>query len=97
LARKERITISSFASDFDYFSEQEAHSAYVNLLSSSLVPQATRLHLKENYRIWQNNHAEKYWAERIASRQVDVMLTRTPGEIVLGSERFSNNPECAAK
>ncbi|KAG0000888.1 hypothetical protein BGZ79_005369 [Entomortierella chlamydospora] len=39
IANKKPITMPSFASAFDYYSELDAHSAYSNLISSSNMPQ----------------------------------------------------------
>ncbi|KAG0019022.1 hypothetical protein BGZ80_006423 [Entomortierella chlamydospora] len=64
IANKKPITMPSFASAFDYYSELDAHSAYSNLISSSNMPQVRRSRLQANYNIWRNNLAEKYWAER---------------------------------
>ncbi|KAF9578301.1 hypothetical protein BGW38_005978, partial [Lunasporangiospora selenospora] len=89
LAKKEKITMPGFAKDFGYYSEQDAHSAFIRLLSSSNIPQSTGLRLQEKYLEWRNNLAERYWADRVTSSQVTISLKRTAGEIAAGSERIA--------
>ncbi|KAF9385219.1 hypothetical protein BGX21_001123, partial [Mortierella sp. AD011] len=89
IANKKSITMPSFASAFDYYSELDAHSAYSDLISSSNIPLARRSRLQANYNLWRNNLAEKYWAERVTCSLVTISLKRTAGQIVSGSERVA--------
>ncbi|KAG0379434.1 hypothetical protein BGX24_000390 [Mortierella sp. AD032] len=50
IARKERITMPSFANAFGYTSEQDAHSAFSKLISSTNIPQARHQHNTEDNR-----------------------------------------------
>lgn len=89
IAKKEKVTMPIFATKFGYHSQQDAHSAYSDLITSTNVPKAYRSRLQTDYRIWKSNQSEGYWEDRAVACQVTLTLKRTAGEIVGGSERVA--------
>ncbi|KAG0351579.1 hypothetical protein BC939DRAFT_508362 [Gamsiella multidivaricata] len=89
ITRKEPITMPDFAATFNYCSEQDAHSAFSTLLSSTTIPQQLQVALKDKYEIWRRNDGRNYWASLVASSQIAVTTKRTVAEIVSGCEHVA--------
>ncbi|KAF9319457.1 hypothetical protein BG006_002988, partial [Podila minutissima] len=78
-----------FAAFFIYSSEQDAHSAFSTLLSSTIVPQQLQATIKDKYEIWRRNDGRNYWASVAASTQIAVTTKRTVAEVVSASEHVA--------
>ena len=89
IALRAKITMPGFANDFGFYSEQDAHSAFSNLFSSTNLLEATRVRLQEKYKVWRGNHGMVFWANRVASFQTTITLKRTAGEVVAGTQRIA--------
>ncbi|KAG0049190.1 hypothetical protein BGZ83_005993 [Gryganskiella cystojenkinii] len=90
LTKGGKITMPSFVKAFLYTSEQDAHLAYSQLISSPNLTQPVRLRLKANYRTWRNNHASTFWAQQTTSLKAKLALVTTAGEIMDGSQPIAN-------
>ncbi|KAG0250570.1 hypothetical protein BGZ95_007156, partial [Linnemannia exigua] len=89
IAVRAKITMPGFANDFGFYSEQDAHTAFSNLLLSTNLSEATRLRLQETYKVWRGNHGMVFWANKVASLQTTITLKRTAGEVVAGTQRIA--------
>ncbi|KAG0219637.1 hypothetical protein BGX33_001809 [Mortierella sp. NVP41] len=78
-----------FAADFDYYSEQDAHTAFTSLLSSTIVPERLRKPLRDKYEVWRRNNGEEYWASRQAVSQARISTKRTATELIASSEHVA--------
>ncbi|KAG0247918.1 hypothetical protein BG011_000729 [Mortierella polycephala] len=78
-----------FATTFNYCLEQDAHSAFSTLLSSTTIPQRLQTVVKEKYEVWRRNEGRNYWASVTASTQIAVTAKRTVVEIVSGCEHVA--------
>lgn len=78
-----------FATTFDYYCEEDAHTAFVTLLSSTNIPQSTRATLQRKYGTWRRNNGEDYWVSRKAFSRIKVSTKRTAAELVTSSEHVA--------
>ncbi|KAF9096281.1 hypothetical protein BGX23_011671 [Mortierella sp. AD031] len=86
---KGSIAMPDFAADFDYYSEQDAHTAFTSLLSSTIVPERLRKPLRDKYEVWRRNNGEEYWASRQAVSQARISTKRTATELIASSEHVA--------
>ncbi|KAF9368027.1 hypothetical protein BGX21_006877, partial [Mortierella sp. AD011] len=49
------ISMSDFATDFNYVSENDSEMAYMDLLSKYIIPQKLRQSLIAAYDVWKRN------------------------------------------
>jgi len=89
IVNKEPITMPDFAAAFDYACKEDAHAAFLSLLSSTNIPQTIRTTLHGKYQVWLRNNGEEYWATRMATSQVRVSTKRTAAELVSASEHVA--------
>ncbi|KAF9422408.1 hypothetical protein BGZ76_003790, partial [Entomortierella beljakovae] len=76
------ISMSDFATDFNYVSENDAEMAYKDSLSKYIIPQKLRQSLIAAYDVWKRNEGITFWA----SRKVSSSLEYTAGELASESK-----------
>ncbi|KAF9363147.1 hypothetical protein BGX34_004766 [Mortierella sp. NVP85] len=89
IVNKEPITMPDFAAAFDYACKEDAHAAFLSLLSSTNISQTIRTTLQGKYKVWLRNNGEEYWATRMATSQVRVSTKRTAAELVSAGEHVA--------
>ncbi|KAF9941247.1 hypothetical protein BGZ67_005482 [Mortierella alpina] len=52
----------AFATTFEYFCENDAEQAFMDLLSKSFIAKPTRAVLVKDYKIWKRNDGPTFWA-----------------------------------
>ncbi|KAF8954366.1 hypothetical protein BGZ46_002941, partial [Entomortierella lignicola] len=79
-SKKLPITMQSFAKAFNYFDQDDADSAFTQLLSSTNIPKGNREAAMSNYMIWKRNNGDSYWAHRVALSKTKLSKKRTAAE-----------------
>lgn len=85
------ITMPSFVKQFGYSCREDAHEAFVVLLSSTDIPLRTRNSLQQKYDIWQRNTGKEYWSSVSASLQIKISTNRTAEQLSVRGEYVVNN------
>lgn len=89
VANDEPVTMPDFAAKFEYYCEEDAHSAFEAVLSSTNITRTKRSRLKSNYDVWRRNSGAEYWASRRTMSQIRVSTKRTAEELVSGGEHIA--------
>ncbi|KAF9536885.1 hypothetical protein EC957_009496, partial [Mortierella hygrophila] len=82
LARKEEICMPEYCKEFGLTNENDAHTAFLSLLSMSVLPTATRTILTKKYEKWRRNEGEAFWLSREADYIIEVATNGTIGDLV---------------
>ncbi|KAF9198111.1 hypothetical protein BGZ49_001177 [Haplosporangium sp. Z 27] len=89
LARKEDISMPEYCKEFEFTNEEDAHVAFLSLLSMTILPKATRIILTEKYEKWRRNEGEAFWSSREADYIIDVSTNETIGDLVKRGRFFT--------
>ena len=86
---RERFNFPDFVSALGYWREQDAHEAYISLLSMSALPQQVRAAANSEYKLWRRNCGKAYWASRAISSRLSMSAKkRTAVGVIHKSERI---------
>ncbi|KAF9377840.1 hypothetical protein CPC16_011613 [Podila verticillata] len=85
---RKRLNFPDFASAFGYWREQDAHDAFMNLLSASALPQRVRTAASSEYEIWRRNDGKEYWASRAILSQLSMSAKRTAVGVISKCEHI---------
>ncbi|KAF9413841.1 hypothetical protein BGZ76_004974, partial [Entomortierella beljakovae] len=80
------VSMPAFSTHFDFNDESDTHKAYSKLISSTEIPQSTRISLQDSYTMWQKNYGQEYWSLKSASLQVRVSTNKTAEQLSIGGE-----------
>ncbi|KAF9307716.1 hypothetical protein BG003_000308 [Podila horticola] len=85
---RKRLNFPDFVSAFGYWREQDAHDAFMNLLSTSALPQRVWTAASNEYEIWRRNDGKEYWASRAILSQLSMSAKRTAVGVISKSEHI---------
>ncbi|KAF9082256.1 hypothetical protein BGX27_004582, partial [Mortierella sp. AM989] len=89
IERNEEISMVSFSNAFGLTREEDAHSAFISLLSSKLLPAELRAAVSKTYELWCGNEGVVYWTWRMAGRRVDLSTGMTVDDLVDRGQKFT--------
>ncbi|KAF9913633.1 hypothetical protein FBU30_003221 [Linnemannia zychae] len=75
------ISMSDFATDFNYVSKNDAEAVYKDIFSKYIIPQKLRQPLIAAYDIWRRNEGIPFWASQKASIAFGPSASRKPVQI----------------
>jgi hypothetical protein len=81
ISDRDAITMSEYATTFDYFTKDDAEMDFSTLLTKSFIPRRLRTSVYSKYEIWKCNEGDNFWASRV----MKISKTRTDGELVAES------------
>ncbi|KAF9940945.1 hypothetical protein BGZ65_005677 [Modicella reniformis] len=91
LAQEKDIGMPEFCKEFGFTCEQDADSAFSELLSDSQLPLSSRITVDTAYERWKRNEGERFWARQATEYRVDILTTKTVEDLVLRSQFFASN------
>ncbi|KAI8594524.1 hypothetical protein EDD21DRAFT_393480 [Dissophora ornata] len=89
IERKEEISMASFSNAFGLTKENDAHAAFMSLLSSTVLPAKQRIAISKAYEVWRGNAGVVFWTWRSAGQRVDVSTGRTVEDLVDRGQLFT--------
>ncbi|KAF9178725.1 hypothetical protein BGZ51_007537 [Haplosporangium sp. Z 767] len=95
----ERLNFPDFVSTLGYWREEDAHDAFMELLSFSELPQRMRSAMRSQYETWRRNDGKEYWASRAISSNISMSAKRIAVGLISKSEHIIKSKltdECVA-
>ncbi|KAF8918790.1 hypothetical protein BGZ58_004780 [Dissophora ornata] len=81
--------MASFSNAFGLTKENDAHAAFMSLLSSTVLPAKQRIAISKAYEVWRGNAGVVFWTWRSAGQRVDVSTGRTVEDLVDRGQLFT--------
>jgi hypothetical protein len=91
LTKNEDIGMPEFCEEFGYTCEQDADAAFSRVLLDSQLPLSSRITVETNYKRWQRNEGEGFWACRAVDYMIDVSTTKTVEDLVDRGQFFTGS------
>ncbi|KAI8596236.1 hypothetical protein EDD21DRAFT_419864 [Dissophora ornata] len=83
---KERLNFPEFVRAMGYWREQDAHDAFMNILSLEIFPRKVWEAAINDYEVWRLNDGREFWASRAISSQMSMSAKRTAVSIITRGE-----------